>query len=264
MDKGSLAKLLRNIGTFPAQVIVNLVKQTLEGLKYLHGKNVIHRDIKSDNLLINTLGIVKVADFGTAKEDVGKTFTVVGTPFWMAPEIIEVSGAQVTSDIWSLGCTVLEMLTGQPPYFEKSTMQALFSIVEDEHPPIPPNLSMELNHFLLNCCFVKNPAKRPTSTMMLEHPWIKQQDSVPKTFAEIQDAIIQFNLSKKDPSKLDAKNTNDKSGNKERKRTVEELLSLVKVAMEETEQFLAENNVLRQQLVDLKGVEFVEREFAIY
>lgn len=82
IDCGSLAKLLRTIGTFPLPVIANLLRQTLEGLAYLHDMNVIHRDIKSDNLLICSEGIVKLADFGTAKEDVGKTLTVIGTPFW--------------------------------------------------------------------------------------------------------------------------------------------------------------------------------------
>lgn len=67
----------------------------------------------------------------------------------MAPEIIEVSGARLTSDIWSLGCTVIEMLTGHPPYYELTSMQALFSIVDDPHPPIPPGLSKELTHFLV-------------------------------------------------------------------------------------------------------------------
>lgn len=82
IDCGSLAKLLRTIGTFPVHVTANLLRQTLDGLSYLHEKNVIHRDIKSDNLLICSEGIVKLADFGTAKEDVGKTLTVIGTPFW--------------------------------------------------------------------------------------------------------------------------------------------------------------------------------------
>eukprot|EP01126_Amoeba_proteus_P059491 TRINITY_DN7771_c1_g2_i3.p1 TRINITY_DN7771_c1_g2~~TRINITY_DN7771_c1_g2_i3.p1 ORF type:complete len:332 (-),score=78.22 TRINITY_DN7771_c1_g2_i3:139-1134(-) len=255
IDRGSLAKLLRNIGTFPANVIVNLVKQTLEGLKYLHDKNVIHRDIKSDNLLINTAGIVKVADFGTAKEDVGKTFTVIGTPYWMAPEIIEVSGARTTSDIWSMGCTVIEMLTGQPPYFEKSTMQALFSIVEDDHPPIPPNLTPELNHFLKNCCFLKNPERRPTSTLMLEHPWIKSSGHVLQPFEEIQEAIIQYNAKKAENSK--GTNKSSTNGLNKGRKTIEEMLSSIKVTMEETERLLAENTSLREQLVQLKGNDYL-------
>jgi hypothetical protein len=70
--------------------------------------------------------------------------------FLVAPEIIEVSGARLTSDIWSLGCTVIEMLTGHPPYYELTSMQALFSIVDDPHPPIPSSLPRELNHFLVS------------------------------------------------------------------------------------------------------------------
>jgi len=90
----------------------------------------------------------------------------------MAPEIIDMSGGGTTSDIWSLGCTVIELLTGFPPYYELSTMQALFNIVEDNHPPIPKGISRELEHFLLSCCFLKDPVKRPTAKALLEHPWI--------------------------------------------------------------------------------------------
>lgn len=67
----------------------------------------------------------------------------------MAPEIIEVAGASAISDVWSLGCTIIEMLTGEPPYFNLSTMQALFMIVEEQHPPVPDNISEPLSHFLV-------------------------------------------------------------------------------------------------------------------
>jgi len=90
----------------------------------------------------------------------------------MAPEVILLSGANTKSDIWSLGCTVVELLTGNPPYFDLGPMQALFNIVEDKHPPIPSNLSKETNHFL-SYCFTKDPKKRFTADVLLQHPWIQ-------------------------------------------------------------------------------------------
>lgn len=98
---------------------------------------------------------------------------VVGTPYWMAPEIIAMTG-QVTAacDIWSLGCTVIEMLTGKPPYFDLQQMAAMFRIVQDEHPPMPERLSPTLEDFLIQC-FQKEPTLRIDATGLLKHPWLK-------------------------------------------------------------------------------------------
>jgi len=98
--------------------------------------------------------------------------TVIGTPFWMAPEIIDLEISGVSADIWSLGCTCIELLTGRPPYYELPTMTALYKICEDDHPPIPSGISKEFENFLINYCFVKNPEKRATAEMLLRHPWI--------------------------------------------------------------------------------------------
>jgi serine/threonine protein kinase len=175
VEHGSLAGLLKKFGVFPEHLIASYTEQILRGLKYLHEESIIHRDIKGDNILITKDGKVKLADFGTAKlEDAEKkTQTVVGTPYWMAPEVIEMSACGPTSDIWSLGCTVIELLTGAPPYFELGPMSALFNIVEDRHPPLPENLSEDLRSFL-KVCFKKDPRQRPTAAELVEHKWLKQ------------------------------------------------------------------------------------------
>lgn len=175
VEHGSLAGLLKKYGVFPEHLIASYTEQILQGLRYLHGESIIHRDIKGDNILITKDGKVKLADFGTAKlEDAEKkTQTVVGTPYWMAPEVIEMSACGPTSDIWSLGCTVIELLTGAPPYFELGPMSALFNIVEDRHPPLPENLSELLRSFL-KVCFKKDPRQRPTAAELAEHKWLKQ------------------------------------------------------------------------------------------
>lgn len=118
--------------------------QILLGLQYLHDQGVIHRDIKGANILTTKDGKVKLADFGVSTSTLAgadKEAQVVGTPYWMAPEIIQLSGATPASDIWSLGCTVIELLEGKPPYHKLAPMPALFAIVNDDHPPLPEGVS---------------------------------------------------------------------------------------------------------------------------
>lgn len=118
------------------------MSQVLHGLLYLHEQGVIHRDIKGANILTTKEGLVKLADFGVASRTTGLSeSSVVGTPYWMAPEVIELSGATTASDIWSLGCTVIELLDGKPPYNHLQPMPALFHIVNDDHPPLPQGAS---------------------------------------------------------------------------------------------------------------------------
>jgi serine/threonine protein kinase len=119
--------------------------QVLQGLHYLHDQGVIHRDIKGANILTTKDGTVKLADFGVSTSTLAsghdKEAQVVGTPYWMAPEIIQLSGASSASDIWSVGCTVIELLQGKPPYHNLAAMPALFAIVNDDHPPLPEGIS---------------------------------------------------------------------------------------------------------------------------
>lgn len=177
IESGSLAGLVKKYGVFPEPLISRYVEQTLRGLDYLHKECIIHRDIKGDNILITKDGKVKLADFGTAKlEDAEKkSQTVVGTPYWMAPEVIEMSACGPSSDIWSVGCTVIELLTGAPPYFEMGPMSALFNIVEDRMPPFPQDISDELKSFL-RYCFKKDPKKRPSAQDLLSHQWIRMHN----------------------------------------------------------------------------------------
>jgi serine/threonine protein kinase len=111
--------------------------------------------VSGANLLLDANGRIKVADFGACTyAELDKRLTVIGTPFWMAPEIIEMTSGGTAADIWSLGCTVVELLTGSPPYYTLGSMQALFRMVDDPHPPLPANVSPQCSDFLLKC-FVK-------------------------------------------------------------------------------------------------------------
>jgi serine/threonine protein kinase len=141
-ENGSLHSICKNFGKFPENLVALYMSQVLHGLLYLHEQGVIHRDIKGANILTTKEGLVKLADFGVATKQSGlDQSSVVGTPYWMAPEVIELSGATTSSDIWSVGCTVIELIEGKPPYHKLQPMQALFRIVNDEHPPIPGSAS---------------------------------------------------------------------------------------------------------------------------
>ncbi|KAH9615224.1 hypothetical protein KSS87_011664, partial [Heliosperma pusillum] len=135
VENGSLANIIKpnKFGPFPEQLVAHYIAQVLEGLVYLHEQGVIHRDIKGANILTTKEGLVKLADFGVATkltEADANTHSVVGTPYWMAPEVIEMSGVCAASDIWSVGCTVIELLTCVPPYYDLQPMPALFRIVQ--------------------------------------------------------------------------------------------------------------------------------------
>ena len=105
---------------------------------------MVHCDLKAANILTTKTGDVKLTDFGVSlnlrikQDDMGAP---AGTPNWMAPEVIELKGASTKSDIWSLACTIVEMITGKPPYADMIAMSALYHIVEDEEPPIPNHIS---------------------------------------------------------------------------------------------------------------------------
>lgn len=139
---------------------------------------MIHRDIKGGNILTTKDGIVKLADFGVATNltESEKSNSIVGTPYWMAPEVIEISG-QITSacDIWSLGCTVVELLTTNPPYANLNSCTAMLKIVQEPMPPFPESVSDELRDFL-NKCFEKDPFKRIDAKGLLQHVWLTKYD----------------------------------------------------------------------------------------
>ncbi|XP_047311875.1 MAP3K epsilon protein kinase 1-like isoform X2 [Impatiens glandulifera] len=182
VENGSLANIIKpnKFGPFPESLVAVYIAQVLEGLVYLHEQGVIHRDIKGANILTTKEGLVKLADFGVATKlteaDVN-THSVVGTPYWMAPEVIEMSGVCAASDIWSVGCTVIELLTCVPPYYDLQPMPALFRIVQDEHPPIPDGLSPDITDFLRQC-FKKDARLRPDARTLLSHPWIQNSRRV--------------------------------------------------------------------------------------
>ncbi|CAK9168034.1 unnamed protein product [Ilex paraguariensis] len=194
---GSISSLLGKFGSFPEAVVRMYTKQLLWGLDYLHKNGIMHRDIKGANILVDNKGCIKLADFGASKQvvelaTVTGAKSMKGTPYWMAPEVILQTGHRLldrmsdvlegtncihyvpcSADIWSVGCTVIEMATGKPPWSQQyQEVAALFHIgTTKAHPPIPEHLSAEAKDFLLKC-LKKEPELRPPACELLQHPFV--------------------------------------------------------------------------------------------
>ncbi|XP_049340701.1 mitogen-activated protein kinase kinase kinase 19 [Astyanax mexicanus] len=179
---GSISSVLNRFGPLPEKVFTLYTRQVLEGVAYLHENRVIHRDLKGNNLMLMPTGVVKLIDFGCARRlnrlthsggnsDLLKS--VHGTPYWMAPEVINETGHGKKSDIWSIGCTVFEMATGKPPLAHMGKMAALFYIGARKGlmPPLPDDFSEEAKSFV-KACLISNQKQRPSAADLLRHPFI--------------------------------------------------------------------------------------------
>jgi len=184
MEGGSLTDLLDLYDKgleLNEEDIAYILKEYLEGLAYIHSLNRVHRDIKSDNILLNTSGEVKIADFGYAAQlnlKRQKRQTVVGTSYWMAPEVIKSEEYDTKVDVWSTGVLCMEMAEGEPPYIDVSPVRALFLITTKGIPDLkePNKWSSEFRHFISTCLKV-NPNSRPKAIELLKHPFLKKAGS---------------------------------------------------------------------------------------
>uniref|UniRef100_A0A3P8PEL0 non-specific serine/threonine protein kinase n=1 Tax=Astatotilapia calliptera TaxID=8154 RepID=A0A3P8PEL0_ASTCA len=184
---GSVTELIKGLlmrgQRLQEPVIAYILCSALLGLQHLHNNRIIHRDVKGNNILLTTEGGVKLVDFGVSAQLTSARLrrnTSVGTPFWMAPEVIACEqqydySYDARCDVWSLGITAIELADGDPPLAEMHPVKALFKIPRNPSPTLrhPEEWSRSFSHFISQC-LIKDFEARPSVTHLLEHPFIKQ------------------------------------------------------------------------------------------
>ncbi|XP_061698338.1 uncharacterized protein map3k19 isoform X2 [Syngnathoides biaculeatus] len=180
---GSIASILHRFGPLPERVLALYTHQILKGVAYLHLNEVIHRDLKGNNVMLMPTGVIKLVDFGCARRVTCVSNTtngsgdllksLHGTPYWMAPEVISETGYGRKSDIWSVGCTVYEMATGKPPLAHMDKIAALFYIGAKRGlmPSLPEGFSEGAKEFV-NICLTRDQSLRPSADQLLRHSFI--------------------------------------------------------------------------------------------
>lgn len=177
MEGGSLTDVISHNVIAPPQIGA-VCRETLCGLAHLHSMGVIHRDIKSDNILLSLQGDIKLTDFGYCAQTTdpqARRNTMVGTPYWMAPEVITRKDYDSRIDIWSLGIMTIEMIEGEPPYLNEPPVKALYMIISNGTPEIhdPDSLSENFKAFISSCLRV-DVEERATALELLDSPFIKE------------------------------------------------------------------------------------------
>lgn len=193
MSGGSLKDLIDSVGPLPEEAVATVMKALCKGLDYVHKGHKLHRDIKAANILLSAQGDVKLADFGVAGQmtsTVRQRNTFVGSPFWMAPEVIQESMYNEKADIWSAGITGLELANGLPPYATEHPYRALFLIPKNDPPRVDGvQFSKSFKDFIA-LCLRKNPSERASAEHLLQHSFLRKARS-----SAIKDLLKQKELS---------------------------------------------------------------------
>ncbi|XP_063162514.1 TRAF2 and NCK-interacting protein kinase isoform X1 [Candoia aspera] len=196
---GSVTDLIKNTkgNTLKEEWIAYICREILRGLSHLHQHKVIHRDIKGQNVLLTENAEVKLVDFGVSAQldrTVGRRNTFIGTPYWMAPEVIACdenpdATYDFKSDLWSLGITAIEMAEGAPPLCDMHPMRALFLIPRNPAPRLKSKKWSKKFQSFIESCLVKNHGQRPTTEQLMKHPFIRDQPNERQVRIQLKDHI---------------------------------------------------------------------------
>ncbi|PHH67886.1 hypothetical protein CDD82_1031 [Ophiocordyceps australis] len=180
---GSVQTMLNSYGALPEPLVRSFVRQILTGLSYLHNRDIIHRDIKGANILVDNKGTIKISDFGISKKLEASNIlsgannnrhrpSLQGSVFWMAPEVVKQTSYTRKADIWSLGCLVVEMMTGNHPFPDCSQLQAIFKIGGGKAAPTVPEQASDEAHNFMSQTFEIDHNLRPSADELMLHPFL--------------------------------------------------------------------------------------------
>jgi len=179
LEGGTLEQAVKAYN-FAENQIAYVAREVLRALAFLHSENLVHRDLKSGNIMLSTQGEIKIIDFGLCVDiSNGMKTSMVGSPFWMPPEMIQRKPYDHKVDLWSLGICLMELANGNPPH-AKSSIKAMFTVGTEGYPqPFekPKLWSDEFKEFL-SLCLQMDPQNRPSSAELLQHAFMKKADSV--------------------------------------------------------------------------------------
>jgi len=196
MEGGTLSEAV-NLCKFEENQIAYVAKELLKGIEFLHSKDFVHRDLKSANVMMSITGEIKIIDFGLCIDlKSGPSRHMLGSPFWIPPEMIRREYHGTPCDIWSFAICMLEMANSKPPH-RKSSIRAMFAAVVED-PPTVDNTSQwstALQEFL-QCCLKKNPAERWTASALLKHPFLEKAATKTSMKSILHQIFIEKSLEK--------------------------------------------------------------------
>uniref|UniRef100_A0A4W5QLS5 non-specific serine/threonine protein kinase n=1 Tax=Hucho hucho TaxID=62062 RepID=A0A4W5QLS5_9TELE len=261
---GSITDLIKNTkgNSLKEEWTAYICREILRGLTHLHQHKVIHRDIKGQNVLLTENAEVKLVDFGVSAQldrTVGKRNTFIGTPYWMAPEVIACDeNPEATydfkSDLWSLGITAIEMAEGAPPLCDMHPMRALFLIPRNPAPRLKSKKWSKKFQSFIESCLVKSHGQRPNTEQLLKHPFITELPSERQIRIQLKDHIDR--TKKKRGERDETEYEYSGSEEEEEERDVGEPSSIINIPGEST----LRRDFLRLQLANKERSEALRRQ----
>ncbi|XP_060755663.1 TRAF2 and NCK interacting kinase b isoform X6 [Neoarius graeffei] len=261
---GSVTDLIKNTkgNSLKEEWTAYICREILRGLTHLHQHKVIHRDIKGQNVLLTENAEVKLVDFGVSAQldrTVGRRNTFIGTPYWMAPEVIACdenpdATYDFKSDLWSLGITAIEMAEGAPPLCDMHPMRALFLIPRNPAPRLKSKKWTKKFQSFIDSCLVKNHTQRPSTEQLLKHPFIRDLPNERQVRIQLKDHIDR--TKKKRGERDETEYEYSGSEEEEEERDIGEPSSIINIPGEST----LRRDFLRLQLANKERSEALRRQ----